>query len=91
MAANNDDRLWGGNEFTKKRGGNPNAVPGEFVYASRWTEADMLSAKHYIGLGHLSNEEILVRYRAVGGSVHAVECYDCAKWLVDFCLDKTTG
>eukprot|EP00978_Attheya_sp_CCMP212_P014585 scaffold37267_cov56-Attheya_sp.AAC.1 len=71
MAASNDERHWGGHEFTKKRGGDPNTLAGDFVYSSQWTESDMLSVKDFIGLGHLSNEEISVRYRAVGGSVRA--------------------
>jgi hypothetical protein len=51
MAASNDNRYWGGNEFSKTRGaGEPT---GTCVYSAPWKQADMVTAKHNIGLGHL--------------------------------------
>jgi hypothetical protein len=102
MAASNDERHWGGAEFTKKRGGSvmaasndgpsslwvfaginknrPIQLTGTFVYSSSWNLAAMLSAKNYIGLGNLSDDDISERYRAVGGSVRAVEEYDANRF-----------
>eukprot|EP00550_Attheya_septentrionalis_P010248 CAMPEP_0198288484 /NCGR_PEP_ID=MMETSP1449-20131203/6965_1 /TAXON_ID=420275 /ORGANISM="Attheya septentrionalis, Strain CCMP2084" /LENGTH=587 /DNA_ID=CAMNT_0043986629 /DNA_START=175 /DNA_END=1938 /DNA_ORIENTATION=- len=82
MAASNDDpsHHWGCAGFTKNRGGDPNKLTGTFVYSSSWKEAAMLSAKNYIGLGHLSDGDISDRYRAVGGSVRAIQQYDCNKF-----------
>jgi hypothetical protein len=78
MAASNNNRHWGGNEFSKTRGvGEPT---GTFVYSTLWKQADMVTVKHYISLGHLSDGEIADRYRAVGGSVRAVLEYDCNRF-----------
>eukprot|EP00978_Attheya_sp_CCMP212_P000870 scaffold1886_cov36-Attheya_sp.AAC.1 len=80
MAASNDARHWGENEFTKSRSKLPR---GKFVYCASWKEAAMLSAKTYIDMAQLSNNEISQRYRVVGGSVHAVREYIPQEFEVD--------
>ncbi|KAL3923652.1 MAG: hypothetical protein SGILL_001537 [Bacillariaceae sp.] len=72
MAASCDNRHWGAGEFTKLRG---KKTKGKFIYASHWEEASLFTVKRYIGLGHLEDQEISNRYRAVGGSVRAIQSY----------------
>lgn len=64
MVASNDNRLWGGEEFTKFRGPSsqvpflkaapisstvkPNSKSGRFVYGCLWTAPQVLAAKQYL-------------------------------------------
>lgn len=90
MTVSNDECHWDGNEFTKTR--STDVPRGIFVYGSPWKEADMLHAKTYIGLEDLSDSDISAHYRAVGGSVRAVQEYspDAFQSLVDNALAALT-
>ena len=89
MAASNDSRHWGGEEFTKYRGshGAPpglanrvrksNSEAGKFVYGSLWTDRQLIIAKPFLeGLRKLSDIEVQRRFRIVGGSLRDILEFD---------------
>jgi hypothetical protein len=88
MAASNDKRHWGANEFTKFRG--PSTVvpgwstrlrEGKLVYGCLWTGRQVILAKPYIGdLRELDDNEILRRVRIVGGSLRDILLFEEAKF-----------
>lgn len=82
MAASNGNKHWGGKEFEKFRGPStrrshlllpnrrPNLLGGKFIYGCLWTAAQLLLAKHYLdNLFCLYDDEVLRRFRIVGGSI----------------------
>ena len=88
MAASNDERHWGGADFTKLRqpmilppdplrqGPKPRR-PGVHVYGSLWTGNQLVAAMPFIfaWLG-LDDDEILRRFRIVGGSMRDMLDFD---------------
>ena len=84
MAASNDNRHWGANEFTKYRGPScEDSLPGvettkplkegKLVYGSLWTGRQVILAKPYINkLRNLHDNEILRRVRIVGGCMRDI-------------------
>jgi hypothetical protein len=88
MAASNDDRHWGANEFTKFRGSSSD-IPwlqsqattilkeGKLVYGCLWTGRQVILAKPYISkLRNLDDNEILRRVRIVGGSLRDILVFE---------------
>ena len=84
MNASNDEKHWGGNEFTKFRGSASSPAweqddrrPGIMVYGSPWTGRQLLLAKPYLGLlQQHSEDELLRRHRIVGGSIRDIIWFD---------------
>lgn len=86
MDASNDEKHWGGNNFTKFRGSasplemldRPTRThPGILVFGSPWTGRQVVLAKPYLHLlQQLTDNEVLRRYRIVGGSLRDVLFFD---------------
>jgi len=86
MAASNDSRHWGGNNFTKFRGSvtpmfgldpGHSSKPGILVYGSLWTGRQVILTKPYLpDIQDLSDNEVLRRFRVVGGSLRDIIMFD---------------
>jgi hypothetical protein len=81
MNASNDQGHWGGGNFTKLRnsrsegplGSRRANKEGVLVYASLWTARQVLLAKpHLAAIEKLSDNEVLHRFRLVGGSLRDI-------------------
>ena len=82
MAASNDNRHWGGNEFTKNRQPSSSVArlrvytdlkEGKLVYGSLWKGCQVILAKPYFDLLHsLDDNEVLHRFRIVGGCLRDI-------------------
>lgn len=84
MAASNNSDHWGGNNFQKSRvpatplfGTTFSTKKGILVYGCLWTEPQVLLAKPYLGpLKGIPANELLHRFRIVGGSLRDLMAYD---------------
>lgn len=83
MNASNDEKHWGGKNFEKHRLGvskdrwrrlspTPEKKAGILIHGSLWTAQQLLVSKVYLELGHLADDELLRRYRIVGGSIRDI-------------------
>jgi hypothetical protein len=61
--ASPDSKHWGGNEFSKRRGLNPE---GYFLYYGTWSIFELVAAAPHIN-PNLNQEQILARFRLFGG------------------------
>lgn len=86
MNASNDEKHWGGSNFEKLRQGvsldhwlvpqPPEKKGGKFIYARLWTGRQLLVAKKYLKFKDLNGDELLRRFRIVGGSVREILQFD---------------
>ena len=86
MISSNDEKHWGGTNFTKFRGaasqlrlpGDPaSSLPGILVFASLWTGRQVIAAKpHLHAIRELDDNDVQYRVRVVGGSLRDVLFFD---------------
>ena len=90
MNASNDERHWGGSNFTKFRsapkrahwalgGDGRETTPikaGKIIHGSLWSGHQLLVAKAYLFNQLLDDDELLRRFRIVGGSIRDIVEFD---------------
>ena len=86
MAASNDSKHWGGANFTKLRQLNTQGDwqvlqpreqrVGKLIHGSLWSDREILYAKPYLKIKDIAEDEVLRRFRMVGGSIRDIIEFD---------------